>query len=118
MTTPPDEDRPDYTHRMADDGGGGLDTPANIQDHIDLSFEDLATIFTDPASIPTSASVRPAGSFTDAHDAMTYLETGGLVATENSGANTIPIGFVYMLKEFDEVLEDWLFTVYIDEDTN
>lgn len=103
---------------MADDGGGNLASESEIIDNISLSFEDMGTVFTSAGSIPVTATVRAAGSFTEAHSAMEYLESGGLIATEGSGSDVIPIGFVYFLEEFDEILQENLFTIYIDEDTN
>lgn len=115
--TDPFETKTEYILRMADEGGG-LATQAQVEEHVAGSFESLATIYDDPGDIPSSATIRPAGVFTDANDAYRYLEQGGLVATENDGVDIIPIGFVYLLKEYDEVLMEMTWTVYIDQETN
>ncbi len=115
MTTPPDETRPEYRHRMSDDGGGGLEDVPGTEANIETSFLDLGTLYTSPASIPSTATVRPAGTFTDARDAREYLEIGGLVG--GSGGSVIPLGFVYFLQEFDEYLWENTYTVYIDENS-
>lgn len=116
MTTPSDEERPEYIHRVSDDGAGGLEDTAGIADNIAATFTDLGTIYTDTGDIPSSASIRAAGAFTDAYAARQYLEGGGLSATDNDG-NVVPIGFVYFFQYFDEVLEEDVYEVYIDDDT-
>ncbi len=115
--TDPFETKTEYIVRMADEGGG-LATQEEVEEHVASSFEQLGTIYVDPENIPSSATIRPAGVFTDANDAYRYLEQGGLIVTENDGADVIPIGFVYLLKEYDAVLMEMTWTVYIDEETN
>lgn len=115
--TDPFETKAEYIVRMADEGGG-LATQAQVEEHVASSFENLGTVYDDPADIPSTATIRAAGLFTDANDAYRYLEQGGLVATESGGTAVIPIGFVYLLKGYDEVLMEDTWTVYIDEDTN
>jgi len=115
MTTDHYEKSPEYLHRMADDGSGGLDTVENIDNHIKSSFEDMGTVYTDEASIPSTASIRLAGTFAGADNARSYLEYGGLIVTEDAGATVVPIGFVYFLREFDEITQEYLYRVYIDE---
>lgn len=117
MSTDHYENTPEYLHRMADDGMGGLDTVENIDNRISSSFTEMGTIYTDEESIPETASVRLAGTFSTADNARSYLEYGGLIVTEDAGATVVPIGFVYFLKEFDEVTEEYLYRVYIDEDS-
>lgn len=116
MTTPSDETKQDYLNRMSDDGGGGLATPSEIQANIAASFADLGSVYTSAASIPTTATERGAGRFSDASDAVRYLEKGGLVSLDNSG-NVAPIGFVYFLEEYDEIYDEYYYIVYIDEDS-
>jgi len=115
MTTDHYEKSPEYLHRMADDGMGGLDTVENIDARIASSFEDMGTVYTSEGSIPSTASIRLAGTFAGADNARSYLEYGGLIVTEDAGATVVPIGFVYFLREFDEVTQEYLYRVYIDE---
>ncbi len=117
MTTPFFESREEYAQRMADDGMGGLATPSEIADNISDAFEDIATMVTDVGDLPSTTSIRTNGSFTDAHACYQYLLDGGLVVTDGAG-NTQAIGFVWVVKEFDEILWEMVYTVYIDDETN
>lgn len=116
MATDWHENKPEYVRRMSDDGIGGLATPSEVEDAIDASFVELGEVVTDPGEIPGTASVRPSGSFSDAESAKEYLDRGGLLVVDSAG-NVEPIGFVWLLKEFDQVLQQDIWTVYIDEDT-
>lgn len=113
--TDPDETTPQYTRRMADDGSGGLDTEGNISDHIALSFEDLGNVVISVGSLPSDAGIRPSGSFASANDALSYLEQGGMIST--IGGILQPVSWVYFHKYFDEVLWEYLYQVYIREDS-
>lgn len=115
--TDPFETKAEYVRRMADEGGL-LASQAEVEANILESFEQMGTVFTSSGSIPSTASVRIAGTFTDANDCYRYLEQGGLVAAENDGVDVIPIGFVYLLEKYDEILMEMTYSVYIDEDTN
>lgn len=115
MPTPISETKAEYARRMADDGGGGLASQAQVEANIEASFSDVANVLTDPGDVPASASVRPAGRFGTADDLKEYLELGGLVASD--GVNTVPMGFVYVLQEYDEIYEQDMYIVYIDEDS-
>lgn len=113
----PDESQSEHDARMVDDGAGAVDTDAQIQANIADAFGTLGTVVTDVGNIPTDASLRPNGRFTDAHDAEEYLERGGLVLRDDAG-NTIPFPWVYFLSYFDEILEETVYEVHISEDTN
>lgn len=113
MATHNEETQPEYVRRMADDGGGGLASLPDVESAIAASFAELATVVTDPASLPVTTSIRPAGAFVDADDLADYLESGGLVVTDSSG-NYEPIGFVWLLKTFNEMLQEYVWQVYID----
>jgi len=108
--------QPEYMRALLDDGSGGLVDAATQQARTESDFAQMGFVYTDYGDISTTASVRVAGQFTSAWDAMAYLEIGGLTATDGSG-NLAPIGFVYFLKEFDEGLGEYTYTVYIDEET-
>jgi len=116
MTTPSPENKAEYIRRMADDGSGGLASPAQVDTNIDASFAELAAVVTDVGDLPTSTSIRPNGTFTDAESCHQYLEIGGLVVTDSAG-NVEPIGFVWLLKEWDIILLSYVWTVYIDQET-
>ncbi len=116
MTTPTPESKSEYMRRMADGGLGTLASQAQVDTNIDASFNDIVIVVDDPGDLPTSTTIRPNGSFSDAASMHEYLETGGLVVTDNL-LNAEPIGFVWALKEFDEILEQLIWTVYIDQDT-
>jgi len=113
--TDPFETTPEYEHRMADDGVGGLDSVPNISDHISASFEDLGVVITDIGLLPADAHIRPAGSFASADTALSYLEQGGLVSTFNGELQPLP--WVYLFKFFDEVLQENLYQVYIRDES-
>lgn len=113
----PEETQAGHTGRMADDGMGQVDSEANIAANIASEFGTLGTVVTDESSLPMDASFRPAGRFTDAHDAETYLESGGLVLRDAFG-NTIPFPWVYWLRVFDEILEEDTYQVYIRDDSD
>ena len=117
MTTDQFENTPEYLHRMADDGLGGLDTVENIDAAIHSSFTDMGNVYTDPENIPETASMRLAGTFSSADNARSYLEYGGLIVTEDAGETVVPIGFVYFLRWFDDVTQEYLYRVYIDEES-
>lgn len=117
MTTPFFESKSEYAQRMADDGAGGLATPSEIADNISDSFEDIAQLVTDIGDLPVTTTIRPNGTFSDAHSCYEYLIEGGLVVTDGSD-NTQPIGFVWVVKEFDDFLHEDVYTVYIDDETN
>ena len=117
MATDHMETHSEYARRIADDGAGGLADRATIQANIADSFADLGTIYTDDSLIPSTASIRTAGTFTDAFDAKEWLETGGLIATDGTG-ELHPIGFVYFYQYYDEGLDEYVYEVYIDDDTS
>lgn len=114
--TPEFESKAEYIRRMSDDGAGGLADQADIEDNISASFEDIATLVEAVEDLPVTASIRPNGSFSDASSCHEYLIGGGLVVTDDAG-KTEPIGFVWVVKEFDEILWQNVFTVYIDDET-
>ncbi len=116
MTTPLSETKSQYIRRMSDDGVGGLASPAVIEAAIADSFDDIANVVTDVGDLPSTATIRPAGSFTDAESARQYLETGGLLTSDGAG-NTEPLSFVWVLEEFDDILNQTVWTVYIDQET-
>lgn len=117
MTSPDFESKAEYIRRMADDGAGDLADLGEVETNIATSFSDVANVVTDPGDLPVTTSIRPNGSFTDAQSMREYLEQGGLVVTDGAG-NLEPIGFVWALQEFDDILYQEVWTVYIDEDTN
>lgn len=110
------ENKPEYIRRVSDDGAGGLGTPAQVEGAIDASFAELGEVATTVGDIPSTATVRPSGSFSDAESCKEYLDRGGLLVVDGAG-DVEPIGFVWLLKEFDEVLQQDVWTVYIDDDT-
>lgn len=116
MPTEWHETKPEYTRRMADDGLGGLASLPDVEQAISDSFEELGQVVTIPGDLPGTATIRPSGAFSDAEDAKEYLDRGGLLVVDSLG-DVEPIGFVYLLKEFDETLEMYIWTVWIDEDT-
>ena len=111
----PHETTPEYEHRMADDGVGGLDSVPNIGDHISASFEELGNVVTDIVDLPDDAHIRPAGSFASADAAMSYLEQGGMVST--IGGVISPMPWVYFYKYFDDVLWEDIYQVYIRDES-
>lgn len=113
----PDESQSEHTARMADDGTGQVADDATIQSHIDDAFGTLGMVVADVGDIPDSASLRPAGRFTDAHDAEEYLERGGLVLRDENG-DTFPFPWVYFFRYFDDVLQEDVYEVWLDDDTN
>jgi len=117
MPTDWQENKPEYVRRMSDDGGGGLASLPEVEDNLVASFEEVVLVVDDPADLPATASIRPAGSFSDAESLKEYLDSGGLLVVDASG-NTEPIGFVWCLMMFDEVLQQDVWQVYIDDNTN
>ncbi len=111
------ENKPEYTRRMSDDGAGDLASLPQVESAISGSFDELGQVVTDTGDLPGTATVRPSGSFSDAESAKEYLDRGGLLVVDSDG-DVEPIGFVWFLKEFDEVLQQDVWTVYIDEDTS
>lgn len=101
---------------MADDGAGGLADPSAVAANVSASFEDLATVVTDIGDLPTSTTIRMSGVFSDASDLHEYLEAGGLIATDEDGYAE-PLGFVWLLQHYDDILEQEMWTVWIDQDT-
>lgn len=117
MSTPVPENKPEYIRRMADDGSGNLASQAQVDSNVDASFAELAQVVTDTGDLPVTTSIRPNGSFSDAESLHQYLETGGLIVTDVAG-DAEPIGFVWLLKEWDPILLQYMWTVYIDSQTN
>jgi len=115
--TPIHEDRPDYVHRMADDGSGGLDTPAAIKSALSTEAANLGNVVTTVGALPGTAEIRPAGIFSDPMDVKEYLERGGLLVDDGLG-NTAPQSFVWLLEFYDDVLQTTVWQVYVDTDTN
>ncbi len=111
-----DETTPEHINRMADDGAGNLRSASAIETAMEAEFAELGNVVTSPAGIPADASIRPAGAFTDAQDALGYLERGGLVTVSDAGDN-IPVGFVYFHQVWDEVLYEWVYQIWIDENS-
>lgn len=116
MSTPDFESKAEYIRRMADDGLGDLASQSEVEANISASFAQLGTVVSDESLVPVSATIRPAGSFTDADSLHRYLEDGGLVVTDGAG-NVEPIGFVWIVESFDDILFEITYQVYIDEDT-
>lgn len=96
--------------------GGGKATLAEYQSNVADAFAQMGSIYTDTGDIPSTATVRESGVFTNPYDAMKYLESGGLVASDSSG-EVVPIGFVYLYEYYDELLQQTVYKVYIDEET-
>ncbi len=117
MPTEWHENKPEYTRRMSDDGLGGLADLTEVEQAISDSFDELGNVGLVIGDIPSTASIRPSGSFSDAESAKEYLDRGGLLVVDSAG-NVEPIGFVWFLSEYDEVLEQQIWTVYIDDDTS
>ncbi len=86
-----------------------------MQDNITLDLESLGVVTTDIGDIPGSASIRASGLFVDSHDALEYLELGGLVSTV--GGENVPLGFVHFLAYYDDDLQADVYQVYIEEDS-
>lgn len=117
MSTPDFESKAEYIRRMADDGTGDLADLPEVEANVDASFADLGNVVASEAELPSSATIRPNGSFSDAASLHVYLESGGLVVTDGAG-NAEPIGFVWLVKEFDDILFEYLWQVYIDQETD
>lgn len=117
MSTPISETKSEYDLRMADDGFGGLASEEEIQDNITSSLDDIVNVVTDSGDLPVTTTIRPNGFFTDANDLKEYLQNGGLLATNESG-DAEPLSFVWVVWEFDDVLQQDVALVYIDSDTN
>ncbi len=115
--TPSFETSPEYIRRMADDGAGNLADLPTVEGNLSASFDDLGTVVTSPASLPVTTSIRPNGVFANADDMREYLDSGGLIAYDTD-TTSIPFSWVYILEEFDELLQEPLWTVYIDSNTN
>lgn len=111
-----DETQSEHIQRLADDGAGGLRSPAEIEAAMEAEFASLGTIISDPISLPSDASIRASGAFTDAQDAQGYLERGGLAVVSGAGDN-IPVPFVYFLLIFDEVLQEPVYQTYIRDES-
>lgn len=109
------EEKSEYIRRMADDGVGNLATDSEIQQNITDHMEQLGIVTTVIGDIPSSATIRASGLFTDSQDALEYLELGGLVA--HDGSDNIPLGFVHFYFYYDDDLQADVYQVYIDEDS-
>lgn len=116
MTINSFDDYDDYQRSLWDDGAGGLVDNATFQSRVHDDFGQMGTIYNDPSDVPITATVREAGRFSNPFDAMEYLNSGGLSATDDTG-DLVPIGFVYLVEEYDDLLQAETFIVYIDEDT-
>lgn len=116
MPKPLNETTPQYIRRTATRGGGGLASEAQIQANIQADMASLGNVVTDLIDIPGTASARANGVFTETEAMMDYLETGGLVASTDTG-DYEPMSFVYLYQRFDDVLNCLVWEVYIDEDT-
>ncbi len=111
-----EETTPEHINRMADDGAGNLEPPLAIEAAIEAEFDELGTVITDPDDVPVGASIRPAGGFTDSQDALGYLERGGLATVTDTGEH-LPTSWVYFLRFWDEVLFEYVYQVYISDDS-
>lgn len=116
MTINQRDDRIAYTRALVDDGLGGVVDRPTYQGRVEDDFEQMGFLYTDENNIPSSATIRVAGEFTDAYDAMSYLEIGGLTAADDQG-DLVPIGFVYFFQYYDSDLDEYFYQVWIDEDT-
>lgn len=116
MTINADQTHSEYLNDLHDDGGS-LASPSEVESRIESDFEQMGTLYTDQGAIPSTATVRESGTFTDPWAAMEYLSNGGLHATDDMG-DLVPIGFVYFYQYFDDLLQQDAYVVYIDEDTN
>lgn len=109
-----EETTPEHINRMADDGAGNLEPPSAIETALEAEFAELGTVLTTSDDVPVSASVRPAGAFTDSQDALGYLERGGLAVVTETGEH-LPTSWVYFVREWDEILFEYVYQVYIDD---
>lgn len=109
------EEKSEYIRRMADDGLGNLADDSEIQDNISDDLATLGVVTDVLEDVPSSATIRASGLFSDSQDALEYLELGGLVSTVD-GEN-VPMSFVYFYEYYDDDLQADMYQVYIDEDS-
>ena len=105
------ETRPEYIRRMADDGAGGVASPEDIDIALGVEFAKFGQVTENIGDLPTDAHIRARGLFTDPDDMREYLERGGLVST--SGGEYQPLSWVWILKSYSDLLQEYTYQVFI-----
>lgn len=105
------ETRAEYIRRIADDGAGGLATSGEIEIALDVEYAKFGQVTENIGDLPTDAHIRARGLFTDPQDMREYLERGGLVST--SGGEYQPLSWVWILKSYSDLLQEYTYQVFI-----
>lgn len=104
--------------RWASTGGGEGDEvqdTESIRAYIEAEIGNLGQLVFDTGEIPGSASSRSRGAFSDYNDLYRYLDSGGLIVRDSSGAE-VPNNIVWIFaREYDDGLV--IYEVYIDDET-
>jgi len=99
-------------------GGGGEGDPASslgdIQDTLDSEIASFANFHTTTATLPSDATGRSNGVFSNPSDVEQYLDGGGLIFRDGDGTAAInPI--VHVVRSWNEDWQDYLYYVYIKD---
>lgn len=100
--------------------GAGADDPllshAEIEGIVDGVVGQMGTLHTDPETLPVTATARPRGAFDSPNDLRHYLESGGLIAYDDTGL-TVPMPIVNILKVMITGRKNPVYEVWIDEES-
>lgn len=99
-------------------GGGGEGDPAlpvsDIQDNLDAEISLIANFHTSTTTLPSDATSRANGVFSNPSDVEEYLDGGGLVFRDGAGFYAVnPI--VHVVRQFNDTWGDYLYYVYIQD---
>lgn len=109
----------DDIQRNATTGGGEGDPASPVGDievYVEQILEGYGTTHYDLDNMPSSASGRPNGMFSDYHDLERYLDGGALVLRDENG-EPIPNPVVHIYIHEDEFYDGNIYEVWIDDDT-
>jgi len=98
------------------DQGDPLLTHEEIEAIVDNAVSQFGIFHTDPSTIPTTATARPRGAFSDPNDLQHYLNSGGLLSYDELG-QPVPSPIVHVLKRNLEFNDDIIYEVWIDDET-
>lgn len=91
-------------------------TREEIEDIVDGVIGQMGTFHTDISTIPGTATARPRGAFDSPNDLRSYLDSGGLLGYDSSGAFA-PSNIVHVLKVVIPGRSFPTYEVWIDDDS-
>jgi hypothetical protein len=91
-------------------------SPDEIQDFFEAELAELGTLHDGTDTLPSGATERPNGTFSNIGDLVRYLDAGALIFRDADG-NYVPNPIVHIVHFYDEIFDQDIYETWIDEDT-